>query len=172
MKRWILAGMALLTLGCGYKVVSWTSPGFKTVEVAPVNASGIGESQELSFRLREALMTRFLSNSGLRPVTENADLVLKTTLSQVNQTTLATGTDGRTERLQLALNASFELENSQGERLWQLENYRYTDQIEVSTTSQGYTDETVSVQEAAMKAVADLVVNNVSLVIAELGDGE
>ena len=171
MTRWILLLAALSTTGCGYKVVSWTFPEYRTVEVTPVEAVGIGESHQLTFRLREALMTRFLSNSGLKPVTGNADLVLRTTLSNVGQTTLATGTDGRTERLQLALNASFELQNAEGERLWYLENYRYTEQIQVSTTSQSYTDETVQVQETAMLAVADLVVNNVALVISRLGDG-
>lgn len=171
MKRWPIFLLPLLFLNCGYKVVGWSSAKYRTIEVAPVRTEGVGEAHRLGFRLRDALMTRFIASSGLRPTRENADLVLRSTLLDVGQTTFATATDGRTERLQLALIASFELVDANGQRLWFLDNYRYTEQIQVSTTSASYTDETVLVQETAMRTVADLVVNNVALVISELGDG-
>lgn len=169
MKRIICLFLPLAWLGCGYKVVGWSSSEYQTVEVAEIRAEGQNGTHRLAFRLRDALITRFIANSGLRPVKENADLILHTTLLDVTQTTLATATDGRTERLQLAIRASFELVDAAGQRLWYLDNYRYTDQIKVSTTTGNYTNETVQVQELAMKAVADLVVNNVALVISELG---
>lgn len=172
MTRWMCIFLSLTCAGCGYKMVAWSSANYRTVEVLPVQALGTGEAHELRFRLRDALMTRFLSNSGLKPVVQDADLVLSTNLTNVGQETLATGTDGRTERLQLTVVASFKLLDAQGQELWQLENYRYTEQIPVATTTQSYTDETVRVQEAAMSAIADLVVRNVSLVISELAESK
>lgn len=170
MKRLFVLAYALTSLSCGYKMVAWTSDTYQTIEVLPVEAVGLGEVHELTGRLRDALMTRFLASSGLNPVKQAGDLTLRTTLKNVDTETLATANDGRTERLQLALVARFELLDRNGQQLWLLDNYRYTEQIAVAISTRSYVDETVDVQEASMRAVADLVVNNVTLVISELDE--
>ena len=158
----------LFTLNsCGYKVVGWSSETYGTVAIERVQTAS-NETRLMATRMRDALIERCLAGSGLKPVTNQADLVLKTRLVDYQENIIATDTDGRTQRIQFTLWAHFDLADQQGKRLWNLNNYRYSDQYRITTTQSLYRDEKVAIQDEALRSMADLVITNITLAIAEL----
>jgi len=133
--------------------------------VSPIQ--GAAESGVMRLRLRDALIERCLAGSGLRPVDNQGDLSLSGKLLSYKENVIATDVDGRTRRLQFNLQASFKLQDKQGNIIWQLNNYRYSDQYSITTTQSSFRDESVSVQDDAMKNIADLVITNITLAIHE-----
>ena len=154
------------TCGCGYKVVSWSSEANSTITIPPVDGAVPGE--EMKVRLRDALIERCLAGSGLRPVDRGGQLTLACTLADYSEQVIATDVDGRTKRLQFNMLVSFRLKDAAGNRVWSLDNYRYSDQYSITTDQNTYRDEAVFVQDDAMRSIADLVVTNLTLAIAEL----
>jgi len=160
---WLM--LSLLTVSCGYKVVGWSSSQYATLEVRLVEAGPT--TRHLTLRMRDALIERCLAGSGFAPVDASGDLVLKTSLSEYAERVIATGTDGRTEQVQFTLKASFYLSTRDGREIWSLGNYQYSDQYAISTSQDSYRDETVFVQDQAMRTMADLVITNITLAISE-----
>ncbi len=160
-----LLAIVLATPGCGYKWVAWSAEGYETLSIEKVSAAP--QTRQLSIRMRDALVARCLAGSGLQPVEGNGDLTLTTALRAYRESVAATGVDGRTERLQFAIAADFVLKDRQGKELWSLKNYQYSDQYDISTSQEEYRNETVFVQDNALRTIADLVITNISLAIAE-----
>jgi len=159
--------LALLNLSCGYKLVAWSSSKHITLAIQPVT-SDTDETRTMRLRMRDVLIERCLAGSGLVPVDEGGELRLAGHLKDYRENVVATDIDGRTLRIQFTLQASFELQDRAGNRLWSLDNYRYSDQYSISTTRNEYRNETVFVQDAAMRNIADLVISNITLTLAEL----
>lgn len=153
------------TLACGYKVVGWSSS-FSTLAITPVSG-GIPDAT-LKMRMRDSLMERCLAGSGLKPVDKDGDLRLSSWLKDYREQVIATDVDGRTERYQFTILLSFELTDKQGQVLWSLRDYQYSDQYSISTTQASFKDESVFEQDKALRSIADLVITNITLAIAEL----
>ena len=158
---------AMLISSCGYKLVSWSSSKDLALAINPVTSTS-DQTRAMRVRMRDLLIERCLAGSGLIPVDEGGALVLTGHLKDYRENVVATDIDGRTSRIQFTLQASFELHDDQGRRLWFLDNYRYSDQYSISTTRSEYRNETVFVQDAAMRNIADLVITNITLTLAEL----
>ncbi|MDJ0838657.1 MAG: LPS assembly lipoprotein LptE [Acidobacteriota bacterium] len=167
----LLCATLLTTLSCGYKVVGWSSENYKTMVISPVKGSG-PETGRMTTRLRDALIERCLAASGFTPVDDAGDLVLETNLQRYRENVVATDVDGRTLRIQFALSASFVLRDKAGKEIWKLDNYRYSDQYNISTGRDVYRDEAVFIQDNALDSIADLVIANITLAIDELESGE
>ncbi len=165
MWKYGLLALSLFTISCGYKLVGWSSTQYASLEVRPVLAAPT--TRHLTVRMQDALIDRCLAGSGLAPVEAEGDLVLETRLLEYDERVIATGTDGRTEQVQFTLKANFNLTDSHGSMVWSLENYQYSDQYGISTGQDSYRDETVFVQDQAMRTMADLVITNISLAISE-----
>ncbi|CAM2066480.1 Lipopolysaccharide-assembly [Sulfidibacter corallicola] len=161
----LIASVLLGCLGCGYHLVDWSSASYATLAVKPVDGSA--PTSVVRSRMRDALITRCLAGSALRPVDSEADLALHSTMSQYRENIIATDTDGRTKSVQFTFVISFELRDRQGKVIWSMRNYQYSDQYEKTTSQGAYRDEVVFLQDKALRAVADLVVTNISLAIAE-----
>ena len=157
--------LVLITLGCGYKVVSWSDENWQTMAVRPIEGDPSGQVMRL--RLRDALIERCLAGSGLRPTDHSGDLILTGKLLSYSERVIATDTDGRTQRLQFNLRASFKLKNKDGETIWELKNYQYSNQYSITTSQASFRDESVLEQDDAMKNIADLVITNITLAIHE-----
>lgn len=153
------------TLGCGYKVVGWSSS-FDTLTIAPVTGGMRDASMKL--RLRDALMERCLAGSGLRPVDSDSDLKLSTEIRDYREQVIATSVDGRTERLQFTIHLNFELVDRQGQVIWSLYDYQYSDQYSITTTQARFKDEAVFEQDNGLRSIADLVITNITLAIDEM----
>lgn len=166
MKYAVLLALCALMLGCGYRVVSWSST-YQTLDVRAPNV--VDGTRDLGPRMQDILVERCLAASALQPAGAYSDLSLTTTLHAYRENVIATGIDGRTSRIQFDLRASFRLQDRAGKQLWALQNYRYSDQYEVSTLQTTYRDEAVFVQDQALRAMADLVITNITLVVSELG---
>jgi len=152
--------------GCGFRVVPWVSQSYRVVYIAPVAAHT--EHTQLSVRLQDALIRQCLASSGLTPVSKpGADLTLKTKLTVQDDQVVATDADGRTRRLQFAIRVDFVLTDRDGQVIWRLENYRFTEQYEISTTSERFRDEAVFVEDTALETIADLVVTGFSLTLTQ-----
>ena len=162
--RLILAMALLSTLSCGYKVVSWSSDRYKTLTIRPVSTAN--SAQSLGLRLRDVLIERCLAGSGLTPTESDGSLILETEILNYQERVIATGIDGRTERIQFTFTANFSLADSEGKQLWRLNNYQYSDQYGISTTQDEYREEKVFEQDEALRTIADLVITNISLAIS------
>jgi len=160
----ILLGLVLATTSCGYKMVRWSSDVFQTMAIAPVDGS---VRAEMKLRLRDALIERTLAGSGLKPVDSEGHLVLKSQLLSYGEQVIATDVDGRTRRLQFNMRVSFQLSDAAGNEIRSLKNYQYSDQYSITTRQDTFRDETVFVQDDAMRSIADLVVTNITLAVAE-----
>jgi len=147
-------------------MVGWSSETFKTLTNKPVKSLD-NETRRMTVRLRDALIERCLAGSGLRPGDRDGDLVLDTTLISYKEYVVATDVDGRTQRVQFALLANFSLTDTSGRLIWTLKNYRYSDQFNISTGRDAYSDEAVYSQDEALKTVADLVITNITLALEE-----
>ena len=156
----------LLFSGCGYKVVEWSSDRYATLAVRPIETNP--NTRHLSTRMRDALLERCLAGSSLQPTDSAGDLVLNTKLNAYTESIIATGIDGRTERIQFTLNATFRMTDGQGQVLWELKNYQYSDQYALFTGQEEYREEAVFETDKAMRTIADLVITNISLAISEL----
>lgn len=162
----VVALLALFcTTGCGYKLVEWSSKRFQTLTVLPV--SGPVPDHQMKVHLKDALVERTLAGSGLRPVESGGQLALETVLSEYIEQVIATEPDGRTSRLQFTMRASFSLKDQSGTVIWAMTDYQYSDQFSITTTQSAYRDETVYVQDDAMRSIADLVVTNMTLAVKE-----
>lgn len=166
MRKWVWLLLPLAAASCGYKTVGWSSGRYATLAIEPVK-SDLG-SHNLTVRLRDALIERCLAGSGLRPTDETGDLRLQSRILEYRESIIATGVDGRTSRLQFTLRANFALLDRQGQRLWTLENYQFSDQYNISITPNEYRDEAVFVQDNAFRTISDLVITNITLAISEL----
>ena len=162
---WVL--LATLNLSCGYKLVTWPSSESLTLAIRPVSSAS-DETRAMRVRMRDLMIERCLAGSGLIPVDEGGALTLSGHLKAYRENVVATDIDGRTSRIQFTLQASFELHDDEGTRLWFLDNYRYSDQYSISTTRSEYRNETVFVQDTALRNIADLVITNITLTLAEL----
>ena len=158
----------LITVSCGYKIVGWSSTGFTTLAILPVKGTAV--TRELTTRMRDALIERCLAGSALKPTDHQGDLTLECELLAYTERTIATDVDGRIERIQFTLISSFVLADSRGKVLWSLPNYQYSDQYAISTGREAYREETVFVQDQAMRTIADLVITNLNLTVTELED--
>jgi outer membrane lipopolysaccharide assembly protein LptE/RlpB len=163
MKLWLLLAL-LPTVSCGYKMVGWSSGRYKTMTIRPVSAAP--SAQSLALRTRDALIERCLAGSGLTPVESDGDLRLDTRLIEYQERVIATGIDGRTERVQFTFRADFSLTDREGRVLWQLDNYQYSDQYGIATVQEEYRDEKIFEQDSALRTIADLVITNISLAIS------
>ncbi len=148
-------------------MVGWSSETYKTLEIKPV-ISVQNETRRMTVRLRDALFERCLAVSGLTPNDREGDLALKTTLISYNENVVATDVDGRIQRVQFAILANFTLTDPQGKLIWSLKNYRYSDQFNISTGRDAFSDETVFSQDEALKTIAELVITNITLALEEL----
>jgi len=158
--------ISLMLAGCGYRMMTWSSERYQTIHIADVTAGA--RDSELAVRLQNALIERILGSSGLSPSTiVDSDLVLHSEVTTHEDQVVATDVDGRTRRIQFTIRADFRLLDRDQNLLWQLDDYRFTDQYEVSTTSQSYRDEAVFIEDTALQAVSDLVVSSFSLALAE-----
>lgn len=128
---------------------------------------GDGPSNEIKVRLRDALIERCLAGSGLKPLDTDGHLTLEGQLLDYREQVIATDVDGRTSRLQFHMRVSFKLTDAQGNQIWSLSNYRYSDQYSVTTRQSSYRDEAVYVQDDAMRSIADLVITNITLAVDE-----
>ncbi len=117
--------------------------------------------------MRDALIERCLAGSSFKPTDRDGDLILESELLDYRERVIATGTDGRIERIQFTLKANFVLTNAQGQQLWALSNYQYSDQYAITTVQDTYREEAVFIQDKAMRTIADLVITNLTLAIAE-----
>jgi len=160
-----LAAAALFCGACGYKWVGWSSADYAAMAIARVNTTP--ETRKLGVRMRDALIERCLAGSGLSPVDSDGDLVLSTALRDYRESVVATGIDGRTERIQFLIVVDFLLVDREGKRVWALNNYQYSDQYAISTGQELFRDETVFAQDKALSAIADLAITNITLAIAE-----
>lgn len=162
-----LSLLMLLCLGlltsCGYHRVSLDSELYQTVNVRSV--SGTGDAARLAYRLRDSLLERLIAGSGIRPVDGAADLQLEARILSYQENVIATGSDGRTRDIQFNIRADFFLRDSNGEQLWSLRNYQYSDQYQISTTAAEFRDEAFFTIEDAMNDMADLVISNMTLAI-------
>ncbi len=166
MWKWAWLLLALIAWSCGYKTVGWSSGRYATLAIEPVKSQL--ESWGLRVRLRDALIERCLAGSTLRPTDETGDLRLQSEILEYSESIIATGADGRTSRLQFTLRANFTLLDREGQRLWGLENYQFSDQYNISITANEYRDEAVFVQDNAFRTISDLVITNITLAISEL----
>jgi len=155
----------LCTLGCGYKVVNWSSGTFQTITIPSVR--GENQAADMKLRLRDALLERCLAGASLKPVDNSGHLILATELLDYAEQVIATDVDGRTRRLQFNMRVSFKLTDTKGNVIWSLLNYQYSDQYSITTTAAAYRDEAVFVQDDAMRSIADLVVTNITLAVDE-----
>ena len=153
------------TLSCGYKLVGWSSDRYTSLAIRPVQVAAT--TRTMKVRMRDALIERCLAGSALKPVDTDGDLILDTHLLDYRESVIATGPDGRTERIQFSLRAHFKLKDRAGKVLWQLENYQYSDQIGITISNDVYREEAVHVQDKAMRTMADLVVTNMTLALNE-----
>ena len=147
-------------------MVGWSSSDYATLAVRPIKTSS-NQTRALAIRMRDALIERTLAGSGLRPIDQDGDLILDTEVADYTERVIATGIDGRTERLQYTLVAHFTLTDRVGRVLWSLRNYRYSDQFAISTTQAELRNEEIYEQDKAMQTMADLVITNISLAIIE-----
>lgn len=151
--------------GCGYKMVGWSSSTYKTLVIAPV--TGTVRAEDMKLRLRDALFERCLAGSGLNLVEADGHLILKSRLSEYKEQVIATDSDGRTRRLQFNMKVSFQLLTPQGQKIWKLSDYQYSDQYSITTSQASYRDEAGFVQDDAMRSIADLVISNITLAMTE-----
>ena len=161
---WVL--LSLFIVSCGYKIVGWSSTSYVTLAIRPVKSAP--STRALALRMRDALIERCLAGSALKPTDTAGDLILESGLLSYQERTIATGVDGRIERIQFTLTANFALSDTAGKVLWSLPNYQYSDQYAISTSQESYRDETVFIQDKAMRTIADLVITNLTLTINEL----
>lgn len=165
-RYYFLAFSFLFFTGCGYKLVGWRSDLYTTVDIRTVPLKG--ELVKLSYRMRDLLVERTLAGSGLTPLSGDTDLVLESRLLDYRENVIATDRDGRTKTSQFTIRASFKLLDRQGKVIWSLDNYQYSDRYDISTNAAEFRDELVEVQDQALKSIADLVVTNITLAIAEM----
>ena len=164
-RGWYLSGTLLLLTACGYKMVAWSSSTYATMAVLPIKTGD--NARGFRTRFRDALIERCLAGSGLRPTDERGDLVLRTEILEYRENVIATATDGRTSRIQFTLRAGFDLTDAGGRNLWSLKNYQFSDQYDISTGQEEFRDEAAFVQDNAFRTIADLVITNITLAIAE-----
>lgn len=125
------------------------------------------ERNALRVRMQDALITRCLAGSGLQPRGQDSDLHLSGRLVNYVENVIATDPDGRTKTIQFNFVVSFSLKDKAGKTLWSLNSYRYSDQFDVSTRQAAFRDEAVFLQDEALRAVADLVITNITLAVNE-----
>ncbi|CAM2008184.1 LPS assembly lipoprotein LptE [Acanthopleuribacter pedis] len=166
LKRIWIGTLLILCANCGYSLVDWSPDQFQTIDIRPV--SGPMERNTLRVRMQDALITRCLAGSGLRP-SDNTETDLRLTGQLLNyeENVIATDPDGRTKTIQFNFVVSFNLQDRNGKTLWSLNGYRYSDQFDVSTRQAAFRDESVFLQDEALRAVADLVVTNITLAVSE-----
>lgn len=147
-------------------MVAWQSPSHASIFIAPVRTDA--HHRHLGQRMRDALVVQCLSASGLTPVDRSkADLILDTALTSYEEQILGTDSDVRTRQVQFVLHADFKLVDRDQNLLWSLERYRYQEQYNITTTSSAHRDETEYVQDQALRTIANLVVTQFALVLAE-----
>ncbi len=166
MKTLLLLTAASLT-ACGYKMVGWDSRAYETMAIRPVRGSD-AETRRMGVRLRDALIESCLAGSALRPTETEGSLILETNLYEYKEDVVATDLDGRTLRIQFSMLATFMVRDAAGKVVWSLDNYRYSDQYNLATGRDAYRDEAVFIQDEALDDIADLVIANITLAIAEL----
>lgn len=158
--------MLFICSACGYRVIRWDEQEGRTLYIAPVEV--VSESAPLAVRFRDALREQCLTKTNLVPVNrEPSDLMLITKVVTYQEHVVATDVDGRTSRMQFTVSASFQLVNAEGETVWQLPVYQFSEQYQLSSTSAVYRDESKSVQDEALTDVADLVMTNIVLALME-----
>ena len=152
----------LLTLNCGYRLVNWDNSDYKSVYVKPVITQAIHRPHAALFQ--HALNDRCLAMSGLNLVSSaQADLILETTLHDVSETIIATDIDRRVRQVQFTLTSSFKLVDKQGVILWEMKNYQFSDQYEVSTSRGVYKNDAASSMNLAYRNIAEMVVTHFSV---------
>jgi len=165
--KWILVVLTISIFNCGYRTIQWQNTEYKNVFIQDIQTKPVFQRHVALFQ--NALNDRCLAMSGLTiTLEEDADLILETKLHEVGETIIATDIDRRIRQVQFTVISSFRLVDKEGKVLWNLSNYRFSDQFEVSTTSGEYSNDAASSYDSAFKNIAELVVTHFSISISHL----
>lgn len=160
MKR--MLWLIVFVTGCGYHFITWDNPNYHSIYIRPVQTQTAFQPHASLFQ--HALADRCLAISGLDLVDQStAHLVLETTLNELAETIIATDVDRRVKQVQFTLNSSFRLRNKEGEVLWSMENYRFSDQYEISTSKDTFQNDAAASLDKAFRSVAEMVVTHFSI---------
>jgi len=159
--RW-LPFLVIFVTSCGYHFISWNNPNYKTIFIRPVQTPTIFQPHAALFQ--HALADRCLAISGLDLASEDlASLVLQTTLHQIDETIIATDVDRRVKQVQFSVQCSFQLQDKSGVTLWKMDNYRFSDQYEVSVLGATYQNDAAASLDKAFRSIAEMAVTHFSI---------
>jgi outer membrane lipopolysaccharide assembly protein LptE/RlpB len=163
MRRFVLLIILFLS-ACGYHLISWNNSEYQTIYVRQVRTTARYAPQAALFQ--QALNDRCVAMSGLQLVGENeADLILEPTFHSLQETIIATDSDRRIRQVQYTMISSFKLMTPDSQVLWKLDNYRFSDQYEISTTSDRYKNDAASSMDLAFRNIAEMVITHLSIAL-------
>jgi len=152
--RILLASTALLAVGCGYALVGRGSnipDDIRAVYLAPLsNETERGEIEQfMTQSLADELVTRrrFVLVRSL----EEADAVLRGSVTQFRVTPVSFDRDGRADEYEITIVADMEFQRtSSDEVLWAAERYRFSANYEIEDSTDFVDEENTAIEEAAI----------------------
>ncbi len=166
MMKWLLLSAFMVVLPqCGYKPIMWRDIPYRTIYIQEIKT--LPEYAKHIAVFQGALQDRCLSMSGLSLSKDRmqSDLVLATDLQRVTETVIATDIDRRVRQVQFTLICSFKLATRQGKTLWELKNYRFSDQFEVSSARGEFRNDAAASYDSAFQNVSEMAVTHFSIAL-------